>query len=87
MVPVAKVRGRRKGLMALVNAFERNADKPCVERVYIAHAACPDDAEFVAARLREQFDVGDILIHYIDPVIGAHTGPGALGLLFTGSPR
>ena len=35
----------------------------------------------------ERFGVTDILINYVDPVIGAHSGPGTMALFFLASER
>ena len=37
--------------------------------------------------VREKFGIQDIMIDYIGPTIGTHSGPGTLALFFLGSPR
>lgn len=34
-----------------------------------------------------KFGIQDILVGYIGPTIGSHSGPGTLALFFKGSPR
>lgn len=41
----------------------------------------------MADLVRERFGVTDILINYVDPVIGAHSGPGTMALFFLASER
>ncbi|MDR2714732.1 MAG: DegV family protein [Coriobacteriales bacterium] len=84
LVPVDKVRGRKKSLMALVDKFGETAAEPKAEQfVAISHGDCLEEAQFVADSLKEKYGVSDILIHYLDPVIAAHSGPGTVALFFT----
>ena len=41
----------------------------------------------IGADIAERFGVTDILINYVDPVIGAHSGPGTMALFFLASER
>ena len=54
--------------------------------VGIAHADCAEDAEHLAARLREIAPPKDIIIECYEPVTGAHVGPDTLALFFVGKP-
>ena len=55
--------------------------------IFISHGDCEKDAEKVAEMIRERMQVKDIVINYIGPVIGAHSGPGTVALFFLGSRR
>ena len=81
---VDKVRGRHKAIAALADRFGRSlACMPASEQtVYISHGDCPEDALALAGMLRERYGVADPLITYVDPVIGAHSGPGTLALFY-----
>ncbi len=88
LIPLEKVRGRRKSLKALVDHMEQTADAPVAgQTVYITHGDCLEDAEYVAGLVRERFGVTDIMINWVDPVIGAHSGPGTMALFFLASER
>lgn len=88
LVPLEKVRGRKKSLNALVDHMAATADAPIGEQtVFITHGDCLEDAEYVADQIRERFGVRDIVINYVDPVIGAHSGPGTMALFFLASGR
>jgi DegV family protein with EDD domain len=83
LIAVDKVRGRRKSLNALIEKFATSASEPKTEQtVTISHGDCLQDAEYVAAGIKERFGVRDILVHFLDPVIGAHSGPGTVALFF-----
>lgn len=88
LIPLEKVRGRKKSLKALVDHMEQTATSPVADQtVFISHGDCIEDAKYVADLVRERFGVTDILINYVDPVIGAHSGPGTLALFFLGTHR
>ena len=84
---VTKARGRKQAMHALVNAMEKTVKDPQKQLVMVAHGDCPEDAEYVMKLVREKFTVKESIIHYLDPVIGAHAGPGTLALFFMGTAR
>ena len=87
LINVSKARGRKNSILALVDRMERSAIEPEKQTVFISHGDCIEDAEYVADLVRERFGVTDILINYVDPVIGAHSGPGTMALFFLASER
>ena len=90
LIPVAKVRNRRKSLKALVDRMEEMAARPLdTSLIAISHGDCEGDAHYVADLVCERFGItrDDIIINIIDPVIGAHSGPGTVALFFMASER
>ena len=88
LIPMEKVRGRKKSLNALVDHMRKSAVEPISEQVvFITQGDCIEDAEYVAGKVREEFGVGEVHINYVDPVIGAHSGPGTLALFFLADRR
>lgn len=88
LIPLDKVRGRKKSLNALVDHMAQTANQPVADQtVFITHGDCIEDAEYLANLVRERFGVTDIMINYVDPVIGAHSGPGTMALFFLASER
>jgi len=83
VAPLKRVRGRAKALAEFERLFlEGTEDSPDLH-VGVGHAAAPDDAEALVARLRAarpqaSFD----LLVTLGPVIGTHGGPGTLGLFW-----
>lgn len=83
-----KVRGRKKSLYGLVEHMRETAIHPLSDQtIFINHGDCIEDAEYVAGKVREEFGVKDLVINYVDPVIGAHSGPGTLALFFLADKR
>ena len=87
LIPMEKARGRKASLTALVDQMEETAVSPGYQTVFISHGDCLDDAKFVASEIRRRFGTQNIIIDYIGPVIGSHTGAGVVALFFTGSSR
>ncbi len=87
LIHVTKARGRRASLDMLVRKMEELAIEPEKQTIYISHGDCVEDAEYVAGLIRDKWGNRDILIHYVDPVIGAHSGPGTVALFFMGVHR
>lgn len=88
LIPLDKVRGRRKSLDALVDHMAQTGNEPLVDQmVFITHGDCLEDAQYLEGRVKERFGVTDVMINYVDPVIGAHSGPGTMALFFLASER
>ena len=88
LIPLEKVRGRKKSLNALVDHMEKSAVQPIDQQmVFITHGDCLEEAEYVAEQVKERFGVKEIVINYVDPVIGAHSGPGTMALFFLADKR
>jgi len=87
LIAVHKVRGRKASLDALVERMQSTAIEPEKQVIYISHGDCIEDAEYVAEQCREKMHVKDVIINVLDPVIGAHAGPGTMALFFVGTER
>ena len=88
LVPLEKVRGRKKSLNALVDHMEKTALAPIDEQmVFITHGDCIEEAEYVAEQVKERFGCKQVVVNYVDPVIGAHSGPGTMALFFLADKR
>lgn len=87
LVPKDKVRGRKRALKALVDKMQQFATPDEQSPVFISHGDCADDAQAVADLVQAQFGICVDRIHFIGPVIGAHSGPGTVALFFMGEHR
>ena len=87
LIPVSKARGRKASLQALVEQMVQTAVEPEGQTVFICHGDCLDDAEYTASLIREKTGAQNIIINYVGPVIGAHTGPGVISIFFLGTHR
>ncbi len=87
LIPVSKARGRKASLQALVAQMVETAVEPETQTVFICHGDCLDDAEYTANLIREKTGAKTVIINYVGPVIGAHTGPGVVSIFFLGTHR
>ena len=46
----------------------------------VVHSAAPEEADALFARLREELSPAESLVTEFTPLMGAHTGPGVLGI-------
>ena len=85
-MPLEKVRTAARALNRLVqHAVEAADDAPVSLAVH--HLAAPDRAERVAAELRQQVPgLVDLYVSELGAAIGAHVGPGAVGVVIAPSP-
>lgn len=84
---IAKVRGRKKAVAYIVERSLANMEDPTEAPCIILHSACPEEAQRLRDVMLEKEPRLDIHIENIGPVIGAHTGPGALACCFLGKTR
>ena len=87
LINVAKARGRRAAIEAMVEKMKATWIPEENEAIFISHGDCIEDATYLADRVRAEFGVQNIEINYVGPVIGAHSGPGTLALFFLGTER
>lgn len=88
LIPMEKTRGRKKSIQALVKHMEASVIKPLEDQVIgISHGDCIEDVEYLQKLITEKFGVRNYLVNYVDPVIGAHSGPGTLALFFLAHQR
>ena len=83
---VAKARGRNAAINALFDKLCEGAVDPENQVIFISHGNCRSDADKLAKMIREKFGC-KVLINFVGPVIGAHSGQGTLALFFVGSER
>jgi DegV family protein with EDD domain len=89
LVPMSTVRGRKKAINTIfydmidsLGKYRINSDAIC-----IAHGDAPEDAEYLASLVRDNFPHKTVYINYVSPSIGSHSGPGTIGLCFWGEKR
>lgn len=56
-------------------------------KVGIMHGDCEEDARALQKIIQDKYGYTDFFIEPIGPSIGAHSGPGTLGLVFLGDHR
>jgi len=81
---VATIRGRKNALKDLYERMKNSERFAELPYVFISHADCIEDAQSIEEMIHADYPQVKVVISDIGPVIGAHTGPGALALCFLG---
>ena len=82
LVPIEKLRGRKKVVKRMIELMEERGERLHEQTIAICHG---DDEAFaleMKALIEENFNPKQIDIHMIGSVIGAHVGPGTMGVFF-----
>jgi len=87
LAPVKKVRGRKKAIRALFEEFKNAGTNINDETVYISHADCVEEAQYLKDMINKELKVKEVAINLLGPIIGTHTGPGLLCIVFMGQER
>lgn len=84
---VKKIRGRKRSIKTLLETLKANIVNPEEQTIFINHGDCLEDAEKLKEMLLKEVKVKDVMINYVGPIIGTHTGPGMLCMVFMGKDR
>ena len=82
LTATGKVMGRKKALKRLAENMKETADMTESDPIYISHGDCIDDVQILAEMLKKVFPNNKIVVEYIGPVIGSHSGCGTVALFF-----
>ena len=88
MATVGKVRGRPAAMNALLQYVEDLGDDLEHHKTIVAHSDAEDVALELEKRLKEKYqDKIDTMVVEINPTIGSHCGPSAVGICFHAKHR
>jgi DegV family protein with EDD domain len=79
MTPVERVRTSKRAFERMADYAKQRKDSGMNAWV-VQHIQAPDQAAALAERCREVFGHDAVFTSEIGPVLGAHTGPGLLGV-------
>ena len=78
-----KAKGRKKALKSLVAHLVDKAGEDFAGEIYLVHSDAGEaDIEFTRAAVQQQFGRDVTQVSTLSPIIGAHTGPGLVALIF-----
>jgi DegV family protein with EDD domain len=78
---LARPRTQAKAMRIMLERMAGLADSHRLHAA-ILHGDVPEEAEALRQRVAEQFDCAELYVTELTPVMGAHTGPGVLGVVF-----
>jgi len=76
---VDRVRTRSRAIPRMIEFFRNEMP---VEALAVVHAQAADEAEEIASQLRKELPEKEVPVGQIGCVLGTHTGPKALGLVY-----
>ncbi len=80
--PLASIRTKRKAVAHMLDVAEqRLAGKPMAE-ASVLDVATPEEGDALAAEVAARFGLEKVWRTPVSPVIGAHAGPGTVGLCY-----
>lgn len=82
-----KPRGRKKAISAQLAKMEQGWMPEFEKTVFIGHGDNPEAADQLRQAVSQKFPEAEIHIADIGPIIGAHTGPGMLAVIYWGNNR
>lgn len=87
LIPIAKVRGRKQSLNALVDNMAAKIGSNENNIFFVSHGDSIDDANYVAELVKKRFSIKECIINDVGSVIGSHSGPGTIALFFVGDGK
>ncbi len=85
LVPYAKVRGRKLSVKMLADKIIGECDKSHDSPIFIGHGDCQDDVDILIDMLKAELPEKEIIVNYVGPVIGAHSGYKTLSVFCVSS--
>lgn len=76
--PIDKARGDSNSLKKLFEYVKNNISNTSGKTIILAHSNCPKKAEKIKQYIDEHYDVKEILIASIGPIMGTFTSEGAI---------
>lgn len=82
-----KARGNKAALKSILSKMKAGWKPEIGDLVIIGHGDCSERAKECKEKILEEYPHADVHIADIGPVIGAHTGPGMMAVVYWGNNR
>lgn len=80
--PAGQVRTRRKALARVIELLEKRAEEGGQAHMAVVNVAAAQEAEDFRRQLEERFQPAEMISTDCSPVLGAHVGPGTIGVAY-----
>lgn len=80
--PLCQARTKRKALVRMLDEAEERLGGKRMAEVVVVDVDSPAEGAAVAKQVEERFQIPRVLRSTVSPVVGAHAGPGSIGLVF-----
>lgn len=78
---LARPRTQAKAVRVMLDRMANQVDGDKVHAA-VLHADLPEEAEALRETIARRFDCAELYVTQLTPVMGVHTGPGVLGIVF-----
>lgn len=82
IININKVKGLKKALSTMLDYMKHKGSDVDKYKIYVLEADCKDDANRFIENIKAIYPNADVCLQPVGPVIGAHCGPGTIGLVF-----
>jgi DegV family protein with EDD domain len=80
--PLAQVRTKRKAVAQMLDEARERLDGERMAEAAVIDVDSSEEGDAIAERVKERFGVSKVFRTAVSPVIGAHAGPGTVGIGF-----
>ena len=87
IININKVKGMKKALASLIDYMKEKGSELDKYDVYVMQADSQKEADAFKESIKSQFSGVNVIVQPVGPVIGAHCGPGTIGLIFHSKER
>lgn len=84
LIPIDKVKGKKKRLQKLLDYLQEHGDKLSEQTIGIAHSVNLEDADYIQSQIETIFGSRHFVISQLGCAVGAHCGPGMISIFFKG---
>jgi DegV family protein with EDD domain len=84
IVQLEIARGRKKAVRRLIEIIEEKGKDLASQVIGVNHSRAPEEAEALAAEIRDRFACREVVTGEIGATVGTHVGPGTLSVFFFG---
>ncbi|MGE5495210.1 MAG: DegV family protein [Burkholderiales bacterium] len=87
LIVADKMKGTKKVMKYFLNVIQENVENPEEQTGYVLHANDMENAIKLKEMVAENVPFKEVVIQDIGPVIGCHSGPGTLAVVFMGKEQ
>ncbi len=78
----SKVRGIQKGINLMVEKVKQDGLDFRDVTLFVGYIVQKENAEAMLAKMRQDMQLGEVILHEIGPTVGTHLGPGCIALFY-----
>lgn len=87
LVQTGATRGRKSSLEKLVSRMIETIENAEEQVIYISHGDCLAEVEELKEIITNRLPVKDVIINFVGPVIGTHSGVDTIAIFYLGNDR